>query len=218
VDEASWISASRAGDVKAFNQLVVTHQSAAYDVAYRMLKNPDASADVTQDAFLSAFAHLHQFRGGSFKAWLFRIVLNRVYDHLRALQRHPSSSLDGMVDDDESPPLQIADSQPLPEEITLSRELMGRIEVGLATLPPDQRVTLILSDIQGMSYDEIAVATGASLGTVKSRLSRARGGLRAYLGQHRELLPPSQRLYFERADRAAGKVSARAIDGEQTGP
>lgn len=219
MDEASWVSASRAGDVQAFNRLVVAHQSAAYDLARRMLKDPDAAADATQDAFISAFTHLHQFRGGSFKAWLLRIVLNQVYDHLRARQRHPSSSLDGMVDDDEeSPALQIADSQPLPEEITLSRELMGCIEAGLATLPPDQRATLILSDIQGMSYDEISTATGASLGTVKSRLSRARSGLRVYLGRHRELLPPSQRLYFERADMATGKTSALAIDGEQTGP
>jgi RNA polymerase sigma-70 factor, ECF subfamily len=217
VDEAAWIAAGKAGDVQAFNRLVLAHQTAAYDLAYRMLKDSDSAADATQDAFLSAFTHLHQFRGGSFKAWLLRIVLNQVYDHLRSLQRHPSASLDGMAEDEDSPALQIADSQPLPEDVALSRELMSCIEVGLATLPPDQRATLILSDIQGMSYEEIAVATSASLGTVKSRLSRSRGALRTYLGKHRELLPPSQRLYFERTDGNAGKPPALAMDSEQTG-
>lgn len=197
MDEAAWIDASKAGDVQAFNRLVIVHQQAAYDLAFRMLRDQDAAADATQDAFLSAFTHLHQFRGGSFKAWLLRIVLNQVYDRLRKVKRHPTDSLDQMTYDDEAPVLQIAGKDPTPEEAALSRELMTCIEDGLRTLSPDQQATIILCDLQGMSYEEVASATGTSVGTVKSRLSRSRSAMRGFLSGHLELMPPSIRHYFE---------------------
>lgn len=196
MEETAWIRASKAGDVQAFNRLVVAYQQAAYDLAFRMLRDQDSAADAAQDAFVSAFTHLHQFRGGSFKAWLLRIVLNQVYDRLRKMRRHPTDSLESMVYDDDAPVLRIADPQFTPEQVVLSRELMDCIEAGIRTLSPDQQATLILSDVHGMSYEEIAIATDASLGTVKSRLSRARLAMRAYLGEHRELMPASIRLYL----------------------
>lgn len=207
MDEATWIEASKNGNVQAFNRLVLVHQQAAFDLAVRMLRDQDSAADATQDAFLSAFTHLHQFRGGSFKAWLLRIVLNQVYDRLRKSQRHPTESIESMVYDDESPLLQIADSDPTPEDTVLSRELMACIEQGIRALSPDQQATVILCDVHGMSYEEAAVATGASLGTVKSRLSRGRLAVRAYLANHVELMPPSIRLYFEGREQA-GKPTA----------
>ncbi len=212
VDEALWIEAGKAGDVQAFNRLVIAHQRAAYDLAFRMLRDEEAAADATQDAFISAFTHLGQFRGGSFKAWLLRIVLNQVYDRLRKTQRHPTESLDRMTYDDEAPVLQIVNGGPTPEEAALSGELMACIEAGLNTISPDQRAALILCDLQGMSYEEAAAATGASLGTVKSRLSRGRMAMRGYLSKHAELMPSSIRHYFERGD-AAGVEEA--VPGDQ---
>lgn len=208
VDEAAWIEASKAGDVQAFNRLVIAHQQAAYDLALRMLRDENTAADVTQDAFLAAFTHLHQFRGGSFKAWLLRIVLNQVYDRLRKAKRRPAESLDLMTYDDEAPALQIASGDPTPEEAALSRELMACIDEGLRTLSPDQQATVILCDVQGMSYEEAASATGASAGTVKSRLSRGRASMRGYLAKHMELMPPSIRHYFEAQGKAETEETA----------
>lgn len=213
MDEAAWITASKAGDVQAFNRLVIAYQQAAYQLAFRMLRDEQAAADATQDSFLAAYTHLRQFRGGSFKAWLLRIVLNHVYDQLRALRRRPTDSLDTLAEDENTPVLQIADEQPSPEQVVLSREVLACIEAGLQTLPTEQRATVILSDVQGMSYEEVAAATGASLGTVKSRLSRGRLALRNYLAEHRELLPASLRHYYEGPEAEKGKAPTLATDG-----
>jgi RNA polymerase sigma-70 factor (ECF subfamily) len=193
MDEQALIAASRRGDAQAFNQLVLTYQSIVYNVAYRIVHDQDAAADATQDAFLSAFHALGSFRGGSFKAWLLRIVTNACYDHLRAIQRRPTSSLDDLqVDPDHS--VMLLDRAESPEEYALRQDLGRAIQAGLDELPADQRTTLILSDIQGLSYEEIAQATSVSLGTVKSRLSRGRARLRDYLQQREELLPSRYRL------------------------
>jgi RNA polymerase sigma-70 factor (ECF subfamily) len=193
MDEQALIAAARRGDAQAFNKLVLTYQSIVYNVAYRIVHDQDAAADATQDAFLSAFHALGSFRGGSFKAWLLRIVTNACYDHLRAIQRRPTSSLDDLqVDPDHS--AMLLDRAESPEEHALRQDLGRAIQAGLDELPVDQRTTLILSDIQGFSYEEIAQATSVSLGTVKSRLSRGRARLRDYLRQREELLPSRYRL------------------------
>ena len=193
MDEQALIAAAQRGDVQAFNKLIVTYQNIVYNVAYRILHDQDAAADAAQEAFLSAFHALHGFRGGSFKAWLLRIVTNACYDQLRAQQRRPTSSLDDLeVDPDHSTMLQ--DEAESPEEYALRQDLGRAIQSGLDVLPEDQRTTLILSDIQGFSYEEIAQATSVSLGTVKSRLSRGRARLRDYLQAKEELLPGRYRL------------------------
>ena len=193
VDELSLIAAAQRGDVTAFNQLVQIFQGVVYNVAYRVLHDQDAAADATQEAFLSAFHALPGFRGGSFKAWLLRIVTNGCYDQLRAAQRRPTTSLDDMeVDQDHSSWL--LDDSESPEEYAIRQDLGRTIQAGLDELPPDQRVTVILSDIQGLSYEEIAASTGVELGTVKSRLSRARARLREYLLRNMELFPEGHRL------------------------
>lgn len=197
MDESVWIEAGKAGDVQSFNRLVFAYQQPAYDLALRMLRDQDAAADATQDAFISAFTHLKQFRGGSFRAWLLKIVLNQVYDRLRKTQRERSDSLESMVYDDESPVLQIQDAGPTPEQAAMSRELIECLEAGIRTLSPEHQAVIILADVQGMSYEEVAEATGANVGTVKSRLSRARMAMRTYLSQHMELIPVSMRHYFE---------------------
>ncbi|GAB4410325.1 MAG: sigma-70 family RNA polymerase sigma factor [Anaerolineales bacterium] len=193
MDEQRLIAQAQRGDLHAFNQLVIAYQSTMYNVAYRILGDPDAAADATQDAFVSAYKAIARFRGGSFKAWLLRIVTNACYDQLRVKQRRPTDSLDDMLVEPEHD-VALRDDSESPEEFVLRQELGAAIQQGLSTLPPDQRITLVLSDIEGLSYDEIAEATQVSLGTVKSRLSRARSKLRDYLLHNGELLPAAYRL------------------------
>ncbi len=196
MDEASLIRQAQQGDVRAFNGLVHAHQGVAYNVAYRILGDADAAADATQDAFMNAFRALHDFQGGSFRAWLVRITTNACYDHLRYKQRRPATSLEEMVPDPDmaEPSPALTDTGETPEDYTLRRELGAIVEQGLQRLPEDQRLTLVLSDVQGFTYEEIAVVTGVELGTVKSRLSRARARMRDYLLTQRELLPSGYRL------------------------
>ena len=188
MDEQALVAAARRGDTQAFNRLVETHQTIVYNVAYRMLHDQDAAADAAQEAFISAFRALHSFRGGSLRAWLLRIAVNACYDQLRLAQRRPTSSLDDMlVDPDHSAVL--TDYAESPEEYAIRQDLGRAIQEGLDRLPADQRAIVVLSDIQELSYEEIAQATGVSLGTVKSRLSRGRARMRDYLQHDRELLP-----------------------------
>ena len=187
-NEEQLIIAAQGGDISAFNQLVERYQTQVYNLARRMLSDPEMAADATQEAFLNAFEHIGRFRGGTLKTWLLRIAANACYDQLRVRKRRPSTSLDSMTDDPDDPK-DFADRGELPEQFTLRRELGALLSKGLNELPEDQRMVVILSDVQGMSYDEIADVTQASLGTVKSRLSRARAKLRSFLNEHRELLP-----------------------------
>lgn len=192
-DEVTLIESARKGKLSAFNQLVMQYQGLAYNVAYRILGDQDAASDATQDGFLKAYKALAQFRGGSFKAWLMRIVTNVCYDQLRQKQRRPTDSLDDLLVDPDHAPVLI-NGREGPEAHALRAELSTGIQAGINQLPPDQRITLVLSDIQGMSYQEIAEVTGVSVGTVKSRLSRGRARLRDILLEKRELLPISYRL------------------------
>jgi RNA polymerase sigma-70 factor (ECF subfamily) len=195
-DELSLIKAAQGGKLPAFNQLVLQYQGLAYNVAYRILGNPDAAADATQDSFLKAYRALGQFRGGSFKAWLLRIVTNACYDQLRQMQRRPTDSLDDMeIEPDHDATL--VDAGEGPEDLALRGELGDLMQALIGELPADQRITLVLSDIQGFSYQEIAEVTEVSVGTVKSRLSRGRAKLREALLLQRELLPYAYRLKTE---------------------
>ena len=193
MDEKALIAATQRGEVPAFNQLVLTHQSMVYNLAYRILGDAEAAADASQDAFLAAFRAIKKFRGGSFKAWLLRIATNACYDQLRYKQRRPTSPLEALLVETDKPS-SFTDPTEGPEGYTLRQELGQAIQAGLNTLPPDQRVALVLSDVQGFSYQEIAEITRSSLGTIKSRLSRGRAKLRDYLLEQGELLPARYRL------------------------
>jgi len=193
MNEEALIARASEGDVDAFNHLVLTYQQLAYNVAYRILGDGDRASDATQDAFLRGFRALHQFRGGSFKAWVLRIVTNCSYDQLRVRQRRPTTGIDDILEDDEHSSL-VEDRTERPEERVERNELGVVLQEAIRSLPEDQRTVLILSDVEGLSYDEIAEVTLISLGTVKSRLSRARAKVRGYLQVHRELLPAKYRL------------------------
>jgi RNA polymerase sigma factor (sigma-70 family) len=207
MDEQALIESARKGDARAFNQLVLLYQRMAYNVAYRILSDPDAASDATQDAFLKAFKAMRRFRGGSFKAWLLRIVTNACYDQLRRKQRRPATSLDDLpVEADHS--FYMHDPAERPDEFVERQELGDTIQAGILTLPVEQRTVLVLSDVQGLSYNEIAEVTGLSLGTVKSRLSRGRARLREYLVEQRELLPSQYRLRDEKTTQSSGSRSS----------
>lgn len=194
MDEQALAAAAQQGDLEAFNQLVIHYQKLAYHVAYRILSDTDAAADATQDAFLRAFRAIGQYRGGSFKAWILRIVTNTCYDQLRVKQRRPTASLEALLVSDLVPAPSFVDQAESPEAYAERQELSRAIQAGINTLLPDQRIALTLCDVAGMSYQEIAKATRVSLGTVKSRISRARAKLRNYLLAQQELLPAQYRL------------------------
>lgn len=192
-EEQRLVAAAQRGDVETFNALVRLYEGRVYNLCFRMLGDPDSAADAAQDAFLLAFRNLRGFRGGSFRSWMLRIATNACYDVLRARKRRPSVSLDADVDEDQdSSPLQIADTAESPSDFALRRELAAAIQHGLGALPDEQRVILILSDIEGLAYDEIAQITNTNIGTVKSRLSRGRARLRDVL-KAGELLPARYR-------------------------
>lgn len=188
-DESKLIAAAQRGNVDAFNELVLIYQQQVYNLAYRIMADPASAADASQEAFVSAFKAIGRFRGGSFKSYLLRIVTNCCYDELRRRKRRPTTSFEdfGELDEDANPVL--INGHEGPEELAERQEMAGVIQAGIETLPAEQRATLVLSDVQGLSYQEIVEATGVSLGTVKSRLARARGKLRDYLETQRELLP-----------------------------
>ncbi len=193
MDDLALIASAQKGDLRAFNQLVLLYQSMAYNVAYRILTDPDAAADATQDAFFSAYKAMKKFRGGSFKACLLRIVTNACYDQLRVKKRRPTSSLDGLPVESEHSQF-LRDESESPDEFLERQELGHFLQHGISALPIEQRAVLVLSDVQGLSYQEVAEIMDLSLGTVKSRLSRGRARLRDFLLERGELLPARYRL------------------------
>lgn len=196
-DEAALIRQAQTGSLDAFNMLVLRYQDTAYSVSYRIMGDPASAADAAQEAFISAFRHLSTFRGSSFRAWLLRIVTNTCYDELRRQKRRPADSLEDMAgpEADDGPP--VADDSPTPEQQVQQHELARAIQACINALADSQRVVLVLSDVEGLSYQEIVDITGANLGTVKSRLSRARLSVRDCLQAVKELLPAAYRLNSE---------------------
>lgn len=194
MDEASLIKQAQDGDVSAYNTLVLHYQNRVYNLAYRIIGEPDAAADATQEAFISAYKALRRFRGGNFRAWLMRIVTNACYDELRRRKRRPQSSLDELTELNESSPLLVSQNSPGPEEQQQNAELVQAIQRCLEELTDEQRTAAVLCDVEGYDYNEIAGIMSTSLGTVKSRLSRARAKLRDCLQGTAELLPYEYRL------------------------
>ena len=172
------------GDTEAFSVLVAAYEKNVFNVALQMTGNREDAQDMAQEAFLKAYTSLSSFRGDSrFSSWLYRIVSNVCLDYLRRQNRRPKSSLTVEDDEGETVELDIPDESQSPEallERKLTREAVRR---GLRELPPEQRQILLLREIQGLSYDEIAEAMDLEPGTVKSRIFRARKKLCAFLLQ-----------------------------------
>lgn len=181
-DEKALIEAAQAGDLAAFNELVLSYQDQAYNVAYRLLNDSESAADAVQESFFKIYRRIGQYRGGSFRAWVLRIVTNTCYDSLRVSKRHYASRLDS----DTLPPerdRRLSDLRTSPHDHAVRRELGSLLARAISQLPPGQRTVLVMCDIEGFEYHEVADMTGLALGTVKSRLSRARMKVRGVLVQ-----------------------------------
>ncbi len=176
MNESRLIAAAQRGDISAFNQLVQAYQESVYHMAYRVLGERTAAARATQASFLSAYRTLRSLRGGSFRLWLF-CTLIRVCRQPRDTAHSATLSPKGMIAVDENDP-----------------SLDGILQMGLARLPMEERITVILSDQQGFAYDEIAQITGTTWVVVQSRLNCARDRLRRFLLAQSELIPTDDRL------------------------
>ena len=184
--DSELVSRSQRGDLGAFNMIVERYQTQVFNLVARMLGNRTWAEDVTQEAFISAYRAMGKFRGGVLRAWLLRIASNASRDMIRASRRRREESLDqSMLDTG----FQVASSEPSPEQRALRGELGAEIQRAILALQEDQRAVLVLVDVRGLSYEEASEVTGVSLGTVKSRLNRARARVRDHLLTHGELLP-----------------------------
>ena len=185
------IRKAQRGDVDAFNMLVLTYQDMLYRISWRILHDEFAADDATQNAMIQAFKNIHSFRGGSFKSWLARVTVNASYDELRRWKRQPSISLEQVNSegDEIESPLWMRDPVAGPQEAAESSEMNDAIQHCLQGLVPDYRTVVMLVDIEGLSYEEAACAARIPVGTVKSRLARARMQLRKALRAFEGLLP-----------------------------
>lgn len=196
MDESALIHRAQTGDLDAFNQLVLHYQDRLYNAAYRILGDADEAADAAQEAFIAAFRKIGSFRGGSFQAWLLRIVTNQCYDLLRQRKRRPAMPLEPDYFGEEAfeSPRWLADDRPLPEEQTALRALDAAIQRCLDALPDAFRVVAVLVDVEGLAYAEAARLLRKPIGTIRSRLARARARLQDCLLRVRELFPDDWRL------------------------
>ncbi len=191
MDLSNLIQHSLDGDLDSFNKIVLEFQDMVYNQAYRVMGEPDAAEDATQEAFISAFQKLHTYRGGSFKSWLLRIVTNACYDELRRRQRQPVTALqpeDDYGEEIESPSW-MEDPGEQPEQTIQRSELSNAIQRCLNQLEDKFRMVVVLIDIQGLDYASAAEVVDRPLGTIKSRLARARRSLQSCLEGFSELLP-----------------------------
>ena len=185
-EDSELIVRSKDGDLQAFNFIVQRYQSQVLNLSARIIGDRGRAEDVTQETFISAYQAIGRFRGGSLRAWLMRIAANASRDSLRGSQRRPEQSLDESL---ESASFQPVSAEPSPEEHAERSELNAELQKAILALSDDQRAVLVLIDVQGFSYEETTESVGASIGTVKSRLNRARRRVRDILMERRELLP-----------------------------
>lgn len=174
-----------AGDLDAFNEIVGLYQDYLFALVVRVVNDRDAAADAVQEAFFSCYRNLDRFRGDSFRSWLTRIALNAATDVLRYRKRRPADPYPEWEDDSWQPP---AGEDASPERQAMLRNTSRLLATALAQITHDQRTAIVLYDVQGFDYQEIADMTGVSLGTVKSRIHRGRLALRELLAADMELL------------------------------
>jgi RNA polymerase sigma-70 factor (ECF subfamily) len=199
MDEQALIQAALEGDMNAFNSLVLNYQNMAFNTAYRIMGDDQAAEDATQEAFISMYQKLYTYRGGSFKAWMLRIVTNACYDELRRQRRRPTVPLEPETDDGDivESPRWLVDESPSPDDIMDRSELEQTIQHCIEGLEEKFRVVVVLVDVAGEDYDTASTILQAPMGTVKSRLARARKKLQDCLQGVWELLPADFRLHNE---------------------
>jgi RNA polymerase sigma-70 factor (ECF subfamily) len=196
MDDSGLLRQAADGDLDAFNAIVERYQVRVYNLCLRMV-GPAGAEDATQETFIRAWRALDRFRGDAFAPWLLRIAANACHDELRRRRARPAMSL-GHAEEGDNPALDVPSSARSPDEEAQSSELRSAIEAALFALPEEQRLAVILCDIQGMDYAEIALVMSCSLGTVKSRTNRGRRRLRDLIQNAGELLPDRFRSMSDR--------------------
>ena len=194
--EKTLIRAAQRGDLEAFNLLILRYQNLLFGIALRLLNDEDAAADAVQEALISAFRRFDTFRGDSLRSWLARVVVNACYDEIRKKRRQHSVPLEqfNAEGDEIETSYWLVDPQADPEVQYESSELENAIQKSLNKLPAIYRLVLVLVDVEGLSYEEAASAAGVPIGTVKSRLARARLQMQKSLQTAGELLPAAYRV------------------------
>ena len=194
--EKTLIRAAQRGDLEAFNLLILRYQNLLFGIALRLLNDEDAAADAVQEALISAFRRFDTFRGDSLRSWLARVVVNACYDEIRKKRRQHSVPLEqfNSEGDEIETSYWLVDPQADPEVQYESSELENAIQKSLNKLPDIYRIVLVLVDVEGLSYEEAASAAGVPVGTVKSRLARARLQMQKSLQIAGELLPAPYRV------------------------
>jgi RNA polymerase sigma-70 factor, ECF subfamily len=182
--DAILVERARAGDLTAFNDIVAAYQDFLYALVARVVPDRDQADDVTQEAFFRAYRQIGAFRGGSLRSWLARIAMNAALDLQRARKRRPVQPYPELEDDSWQPP---AGEEADPEATVMGAERSRELAAALARITSDQRAAIVLFDVEGFDYGEIAEMTGVSLGTVKSRIHRGRLALRELLADRMEL-------------------------------
>ena len=180
-DDRDLLGRARRGDQEAFSQLIVQYQVPLYNMALRMVGGPDDAADITQEAFLRAWEKIRTLRDAPFKSWLFQIAANLCYDFFRRGKRY------GMMPEDEDKIVGLGIATPDPQERAEANERNALVRESIAALDHDMRVAIVLRDVNGMAYDEIAAVLRVPLGTVKSRIARARAQVQERLQQHPDI-------------------------------
>lgn len=173
------------GDLEAFNEIVLLYQDYLFALVVRVVRDRDSAADAVQEAFFSCYRNLDRFRGDSFRSWLTRIALNAATDVLRYRKRRPADPYPEWEDDSWQPP---AGEEASPERQVMRGQTTRALAAALAEITSDQRTAIVMYDVEGFDYQEIADVTGVSLGTVKSRIHRGRLALRELLSGDVELL------------------------------
>lgn len=183
MDEKRLIQKAKSGDNKAFEELIEEHFKKIYNIAYRMTGNPDDASDMTQEVMIKLFRNIGSFKGDSkFSTWVYRVATNTCLDELKKQKRHSHTSLNAEFDTgDGEMTYDVEDTSPTPEEAAEKKELRSTVAAAIQKLSPDHKAALVLRDIKGFSYDEIAKILNCSEGTVKSRLNRARAALKEIL-------------------------------------
>jgi len=175
---------AREGDLDAFNDLVVAYQDFLFALVVRMVPDRDQASDAVQEAFFSAYRNMDGFRGGSVRSWLSRITINAAMDAQRLKKRRPADPYPELEDDTWQPP---ADASADPVTTSLTAERHRALNAAMARITDDQRTAIVLYDVEGYDYAEIAGLTGVSIGTVKSRIHRGRLALRGLLADRMDL-------------------------------
>ncbi len=185
-DENLILAMARGGDVDAFNRLVMLHQDAVYGFSMSLTRQPAIADDVTQETFISAFRNISKMRGDNVRAWLLRIARNKAYDHFRRQNRRRETSVD---EDTEVFRERLVSDNPSPADVAMNTELREALEHCVGALSHEHREVIVLIDVQGGSYDDASAVCGVNIGTVKSRLNRARRRVRDCLQSIPGLLP-----------------------------